>query len=238
MFTILGLSATLYPLITKIETLGFLDKKLPSKKYHPCTFLDLIELIDVRVYKTKGTDPRADVSRVACQIDSSWTQQQVQDWLLNYNRSKMPKESFQLYLKDNVYGNRALPHIFINYCEHLEEKEFSFEELQRLVRTVPTVEHVLSQTPKFSPRAFGFSSQEEFIEFEHALGNLTLLEEKINKAVQNRNPSDKVSSYDRSRFKVTKDLSTRIAKKKRFTKDDIHQRTEELIDYCSKRWWC
>jgi len=238
LFNLLGLSATLYPLITKLETLGILDKKLTGKKFEQFTFLDLIELIDVRVYKTKGTDPRADISRIACQLDSSWTPKQIQDWLLSYNQSKMPKETFQSYLKADVYGNRALPHIFIDISEYLEGRKYTFDELDRLARTTPTIEHILSQTPKFSPRSFGFKDQEEFIEYQHRLGNLAVLEEKINKAVQNKNPSDKVSSYDRSAFKVAKVMSSRIAKNKQFTKNDIEQRTEELTDYCTDRWWC
>ena len=238
LFNILGLSATLYPLITKLETLGVLDSKLTGSKFEKFTFLDLIELIDVRVYKTKGTDPKADISRIAYQLDSSWTQKQIQEELIRYNQSKMSKETFQLYLKSDIYGNRALPHIFIEYSAHLEGRKYTFAELGRLAKTSPTIEHILSQTPKFSPRSFGFKSREEFIEYEHRLGNLTVLEEKINGAVQNKNPSDKVSSYDRSTFKITKVLSSRIAKNKQFTKTDIEQRTEEFTEYCTDRWWC
>ena len=65
-FAILNLSATLYPLAVKLEQLKILDAIVPdvtSPSGMPSTFLDLIELIDVRVYKTRGTDPRADISR-------------------------------------------------------------------------------------------------------------------------------------------------------------------------------
>ncbi len=238
LFSVLGLSATLYPLVAKLEMLGLLDKKLPGKSYNESTFLDLMELIDVRVYKTKGTDPRAEISRVSCQINSSWTQQQIRDWLIGYNRSKMPKESFQLYLKEDVYGNRALPHMFISYCEFLEGQPFDLESLNRIAKTGPTIEHILSQNPKFSASSFGFSNYEEFIEFEHKLGNLTLLEEKLNKAIQNKNPIDKVPSYDKSKLKITKGLSTSIAKQKLFSKDDILKRGEELVKFCTTKWWC
>jgi hypothetical protein len=218
--------------------LEVLDKRLPDKEYNQWTFFDLIELIDVRVYKSKSGESKAEISRTACRLASSWTVKEIQDWLLAYNRNYMPKESFQLYLKSNFYRNQALPHIFIDYCEHLERKKFSFEELTQLTKNSPQIEHILSQTPKFSPRSLGFSNQEDFIEFEHTLGNLTLLEKKINQAVQNRNPRDKVSYYYKSKFIITKVLSTRIAKQKRFTKADIRQRTQELTEYCSNRWWC
>ncbi|MDD2212617.1 MAG: DUF262 domain-containing protein [Clostridia bacterium] len=45
-FSILGLSALLYPLIIRLETRGLLDKNTTTKNL---TFLDLIEIADVRV---------------------------------------------------------------------------------------------------------------------------------------------------------------------------------------------
>ena len=50
--------------------LGILDKPLPldvpTSLNQDQTFLDLLEIIDVRVYKTRGTStPRAQVSRFA-----------------------------------------------------------------------------------------------------------------------------------------------------------------------------
>ena len=38
-FTILGILATLYPLIIKLEALRILEKNLPSKEYKEYTFL-------------------------------------------------------------------------------------------------------------------------------------------------------------------------------------------------------
>lgn len=237
-FNILGLSATLYPLITKLEMLGYLERKLLGKGFDRYTFLDLIELIDVRIYKTKGTDPRAEISRFAYQMNSSLSVKDIQDWLIWYNQSKMPRETFLSFLRQDVYGNRALPHIFIDYSEHLENRKYSLEELMRLSKTTPTIEHIIAQTPKFSPPAFGFENLEEFIEYEHKFGNLTVLEEKFNSAVQNKNPYEKVPSYDRSAFKITKKLSSKIAKQKQFTKNDIQERTEYLTAFCVDRWWC
>ena len=58
MFSILNLSATLYPLIIKLQNLNLLNSKLVGEGRTNYTFFDLVELIDVRVYKTRGTDPR------------------------------------------------------------------------------------------------------------------------------------------------------------------------------------
>jgi hypothetical protein len=215
-----------------------LEEPLIGNMFDQYTFLDLIELIDVRVYKTKGTDPRADISRFAYQLNSSWSVQQIQNWLLWYNRYRMSRETFLSYLRGDIYGNRALPLIFIDYSEYLRKREYSLDELMQLSKTTPTIEHIVASSPKFSPPAFGFNNLEEFIEYEHKLGNLTVLEEKFNKAVQNKNPKEKVPSYDRSAFKITKTLSSKIAKKKQFTKSDIQERTEDLSAFCVDRWWC
>lgn len=238
LFNILGLSATLYPLITKLEMLGHLDSRLEGSDLSKYSFLDLIEMIDVRVYKTKGTDPKAEVSRFAYQLDETWKIKDIQDWLLDYNKSRMPKESFLSFMRADIYGNRALPLMFIDYSEHIAGAKMTYKELLKVSKTRPTIEHIIAQTPKFAPRALGFKNLEDFIEYNHKLGNLTVLEEKINKAVQNKNPNEKVPSYDRSDFGITKNLSSKIAKQKKFTKMDTQERTEELTSFCMDRYWC
>lgn len=61
LFVILNLSATLYPLIVKLQEKGVLEKDLIGPRFMGKRFFDLVELIDVRVYKTRGTDPKADI---------------------------------------------------------------------------------------------------------------------------------------------------------------------------------
>lgn len=237
LFVILGLSATLYPLIVKLEMIDVLDDELPDDDYCEFSFLDLIEIIDVRVYKTRGTDPRAQISKFAYEIDDNSTKKEIQDWLLWFNQKWMSKEEFQTNLYGYIYRNRALPHIFIDYCEELNKSTFSLQELTRIFNKQPTIEHILSQKPKFSYRSHGFKDEQDFLEYEDTLGNLTVLEKKINSAVQNKNPVDKVPYYDKSLFKMTRRVSSNISKNKEFRKGDIKRRTEEIADYCAERWW-
>ena len=112
LFSILQLSATIYPLIVKLETLNLLDKPIPSLDTRT-TFLDLIELIDVRVYKTRGTDPKADIARFTYEV-SKKSKEEIESLLLWFNNRWMSKEEFQAALTSNIFGNRALNHIFIN----------------------------------------------------------------------------------------------------------------------------
>ncbi len=238
LFSILGVSATIYPLLVKMESMGILDKYIPSDDYDKIKYMDLIELIDVRIYKTRGTDPRAEISRFVFSLNEHKTELDIMEWLLWYNRRWMKKEEFQACLNDEITENRALPLIFIEYCEHLQKKKFNIKELKDIVRKQPQIEHILAQAPKFSYKSYGFKNQEDFIENEHTLGNLTLLEKSLNAAARNKNPSEKVPYYDKSGFKMTKKLAAKITKITKLRKPEIQERTKELVTFCMERWWC
>ena len=217
LFVVLNLSATLYPLIVKLESLKLLDKNLETKNYEKFTFYDLIELIEVRVYKTRATDPKADISRLVFDIDKK-RPIDIQNWLLWFNGRWMSKEEFQSRMYGWIFGNRALNHIFINYSESLQKKEYKISELIAISNKNPNIEHILAQTPTFAPRALGFKNKEDFIDFEHNLGNLTILERSLNSSIQNKSAIDKVEAYGKSTFIMTKMIGSEIDTKKTFTK--------------------
>lgn len=235
-FVILNLSATLYPLIIKLQGLGLLDKELTGWGRESFNFYDLIELIEVRVYKTRATDPKADIARLVYGIDIRKAEE-IENWLIWFNGRWMPKEEFQSNLSRGIYGNRALNHIFITYCEHVNKKEYSMVELQDLVNKSPNIEHILSQTPTFDPIALGFDNKEDFIDFEHTIGNLTVLEKGLNSSVQNKNAIDKIDGYGKSLFTMTRMLGSEIDTNKGFNKRTVQKRTRALAEYCVERWW-
>ena len=101
--------------------------------------------------------------------------------------------------------------LFIDYNERLTGNEYSIEELKDIMRINPTIEHILSQTPKFTPKSFGFRDEDEFEEFEGIIGNLTILEKSINSSIQNKDLVEKIKGYDKSIFLMTKKLSTKIS---------------------------
>lgn len=236
LFSILQLSATLYPLIVRLETLNLLDESIPSLGKTHTTFLDLIELVDVRVYKTRGTDPKADIARFTYEV-STKSKEEIESWLLWFNNRWMSKEEFQAALTSNIFGNRALNHIFINYCEVINGSAFSIDEMKEVSGLYPNIEHILSQSPNFDPIAFGFADEEDYINHEHRIGNLSILERVYNSSVQNKAAVDKVDTYDRSYFVVMKEVSNQIYSQRGFNKSDILKRTLKLADYCASRWW-
>jgi uncharacterized protein with ParB-like and HNH nuclease domain len=243
LFVVLNLSATLYPLVTKLEMLNLLENKLTGKNT-ACSltdnsFFDLVELIEVRVYKTRNTDPKADISRLVFQIENK-NSQYIEDWLLWFNTRWMSSEEFQSSLHGGIYGNRALTHIFIDYCESMRrnQRKYTLAELKKFVASSPTIEHILSQTPNFAPRALGFRNKEDFIACEHNIGNLTILEKKLNSRANNLSAIDKVAIYGNSDFEMTKLLGSEIDTNKVFTKTKLQERTKNIADYCIDRWWC
>ncbi len=242
LFVILNISATLYPLIVKLEMLNILEKKLPSLSHNNFTFFDIIEIIDVRIYKTRGTDPRAEISRFTHRISSATALAELEEWLLWYNKQWMSSAEFQMYLTGyNVHGNRALPLIFLYYSEFLSNRSFSILELKKIMQDKklnPTIEHILSQHPKFTLKSHGFKSTEEYREFENTLGNLTLLERSLNSAAQNKSTFDKIPIYDKSKFKMTTEFSSKISANMQFSKANIEARTSELVKYFAAEWWC
>lgn len=236
LFVVLNLSATLYPLIIRLEKFNLLDTHLTGKGREGFNFFDLVELIEVRVYKTRGTDPKADIARLVYAMENM-NSESIENWLVWFNNRWMPREEFLSNLSRAIYGNRALNHIFITYSEQINKRDFSITEMQDMVSKIPNIEHILSQTPAFDPIALGFDSKEDFVDYEHYLGNLTVLEKGLNSSVQNKNALDKVDGYGRSSFPMTKMLASEIDTYKGFIKTDLLSRTKMLADYCLNRWW-
>ena len=166
-----------------------------------------------------------------------YTEEQIQEFLIWFNARWMSKEEFQSALAKNVYGNRALPYIFITYCEEIEKHQFALETLKNFVAKSPNIEHTLSQTPNFDPVAIGFKDKEDFVDFEHDLGNLTILEKSFNSSIHNRNVLDKVDTYNKSVFVMTRKLASQISSSKSFGKNDVISRTQILLDFCLNKWW-
>jgi len=232
-FSILGLSATLYPILVTLENKGLLNKKINIQNWENYTFFEMIRNIDIRVYKTRGTDPRADILRYTYEISNNdnITDIEIANWLDWFNRRWMSSQEFSAKLNTEIYGNAALPYLFLKYCEYLEKKEYSLDELKLIKTKSPTIEHILSQHPNFSVTAYGFKDEEEYAEYEHMLGNLTILEKKLNSAARDKTPIEKAAIYENSVFKMSKEISSYISISGKFAKNDILNITQKLSSF-------
>jgi len=101
----------------------------------------------------------------------------------------------------------------------------------------PTIEHILSQNPKFKPRVYGFNNEEDFQDYKNLLGNLTLLEKKINSSINNDDLVEKLNGYSTSKFKMTSIFATSLSTTKTFKKKDLQIRGQQLVEDFAKRWW-
>lgn len=236
LFSILGLSAAYYPAITQLEKNGFLGVTLPSKKI---TILKMVEIIDVRVMKIREYAGKKHIANFAFSLNNeSWDIQRIENHLSWFNSHEISNERFKDYLTNYNYYKQTglLRTIFIDHCERLRSKAYSIEQLKKIMESEPTIEHILSQTPKFKPRAFGFKGDDDFEDHKNLIGNLTLLEKKINSSISNDDLPEKVKGYSTSKFQITSILATSIATTMTFKKSDVIERGQTLVDKFAD-WW-
>ena len=237
LFVPLGLAARLYPLIVRLHEKEILFNKVFEDGRSQARFVDLVELIDVRVYKTRGTDPKADIARLVHRI-GRMSNDEIRDNLLAFNQNWMPIEMFSNNLSRSAYGNQALQYIFLTYSEKIDGRTYGIEDVKRILQEQPNIEHILAQTPGFDPQAFDFLDAEEFESLQHSIGNLVSLEKKYNSEVKNKVPVEKTSTYARSMISAARKIGTSINVNLHFKKADLEARAEELVAFCKERWWC
>lgn len=91
------------------------------------------------------------------------------------------------------------------YVDALRLGKTSAEELEQYTQTAVEIEHIMPQT---CPCKSDYSiTDEEFDVYINRLGNLTLLENTINKSIQNDSYSIKSQAYKQSKFYLTSALS-------------------------------
>lgn len=222
MFSFLGLSAAVYPLVISLESEGLGDGDL----------LRAMEALDLRVYKVRGTNPRADlykdtISRVKLRPNTNEIHRGIKSFVEDFMRDT----EFQTYLDRSMYGNPAVKYILWEFEKHqtpsLDEWDIAFYNgLQ--------VEHIFPVEPTFSFPAYEFE-EAEYLDNIHRLGNLTLLEESINKRIGNAIPKSKVVDYQKSKVPGTQKLGYDIDNRG-FCKGDIASRNDEIVEFCLQRW--
>lgn len=236
LFSVLGLSARLYPLIIRLETRNLLNHRVQHSI--ASTMLDLIEVADVRVYKVRGTDSRADMSYLARDA-KHLKPHDIEAKLVSFVNNFMSDAEFPRRLNSDIYPNVVLKYIFTEYNEHLLDREYTLQELIKQSETVPTVEHIFSREERFDFPNFGFGTLEEYNDRVNMLGNLTLLEKAINSQCHNRTPGQKISEnlYGKSIFEDAKRVSAEIMNRgSAFVKTDVEDRTRRIAKFCMGRW--
>ncbi|MHB8253871.1 MAG: HNH endonuclease family protein [Acidiferrobacter sp.] len=243
LWVIQDLSATLYPLVIRLHTMGWVES---VGSEDPRTLLQLVELTDLRVFKLRRSNPQADMFRITRALAVSSVDQVAQE-LIRFCRQLMPDTLIATRLVDaGIYNNPGLKRMLLQVEElarvAVNVPALALDALKDLNRDGLTVEHVLSQDPgdSFHVSHYEFSSNEDYEQNRHRLGNLLLLESRINSACRNRTVEDKMSAsnlYPRSKLCAVQALSARHAGSgKRFGKATLGQRSLELAQIVMDRW--
>jgi len=225
LFSFLGLNTRVYPLIISLQVEGILDQRM----------LDVIESLDLRVYKVRGTDPRAGLySDTISEIKRKPDPALIRSNIKNFTNDFMSDTEFRNYLNGNMYGNEATKYIL---WEYEKSQEPSFDDCNYDTYKILQKEHIYAPGlwNTLNLKALGFKDSMEYLQDANRFGNLCLLEEGINKRIWNKIPKIKSTDYQQSGVPGTKKLGYHISNQD-FTKSDIDHRTEQIMNFCMSRW--
>ena len=128
----------------------------------------------------------------------------VNDWKMN-NKSnflRLGLNSMQQYRIKFILGKITA------YVDALRLGKTAVEDLTVYTQTAVEIEHIMPQT--CTDKARYNLDEEEFAVYIHRLGNLTLLENSINKSIHNDNYASKSIAYKQSKFYITSSLSALV----------------------------
>lgn len=243
LFVIGDLAATLYPLTIRLAMRGVLRESIPAAK--DMTLMQLIEIADLRVFKLRGTNPQRDIlslTKIAGEKSIQEIAQSLGSFVLNF----MDDGLFESRLsQENLYRNPGLLRILIAWEEkqRLEEKKeaLSVDVLVNLVQMGQTIEHILPQEPSFDIKEYGFDNAELYNNYLHRLGNLALLEKRLNSACNNQTIETKMSDqklYRTSKYESTKSLAAAgtLLRLPPYSRNEIEKRGIELAKFSVAEW--
>jgi hypothetical protein len=251
LWVVQDLSATLYPLIIHLHLKGWTGS---AGTCDPRTLAELLALVDLRVFKLRGTNPQAGIFNITQYIgttpvntdqEKSFVINKVASDLIAFCKKFMPDHLMMICLDEDMYRNPAMQRILLQIDEDsriaVGENALGLEALVQLVRGGLTVEHVLPQNnTNFNATSYGFLDQADYALLNHRLGNLLLIEASINSACSNKTVAEKVieqnlyiSSTLRSVHRFVAECATRTPQ---FGKRTLLGRTKGIADAIVRKW--
>lgn len=213
-FRFLEFTATLYPLIIRLYMQGKLDD-----------VLDLLESIEVRVYKLRGTNPIADMYWLSSYVAEHEPDiDDIKMGLNNFGEKFVNNHVFGNYLDNEIYNNGSVKYILSEY----NGEDLTYETYKDL-----QVEHIFSKEPNYDVTAYGFT--EDYGYEKNRFGNLGLLEQSLNKGLGNLPPINKIIGYLNSQITETRNLAGEI-RKGNFSKINVDNRRQKIVTFCLDRF--
>jgi hypothetical protein len=216
-------SASVYPLLIAAQSAGYLDAEL----------LHAIGILDLRVYKVRGTNPMADLYRNAVSRLKTGSRSAILSSVLGYCRSFGADHELDNILRGHVYGQGFTKYVLWTFAVFQDPE---VDALDYELFADCQLEHVLPQDAStFDSTTFGFESDEEYEAAKHSLGNLTPLEKRLNQRAQNVPPVGKAMVYADSRIASNRVLGTRI-RAAGFKRQTQSERTDEIVRFFKAQW--
>ena len=213
-FRYLEFTATLYPLLVRLYMQGKLNDLLP-----------ILESIEVRVYKLRGTNPIADMYWLSSHItENDLTVDEIRNHLINFSEKFVNNHVFGTYLDGAIYGNGAVKYILSEYSNDNHDIAI-YKDFQ--------VEHVFSKEPNYDVTSYGFADDYDYE--KNRLGNLGLLEKSLNIGLGNLPPINKVGGYLNSTNTEIRNLAGEI-QKGHFNKTNVDDKRKSIVDFCITRF--
>jgi len=220
MFQYMGFTATMYPLLVRL----FEQKKIDK-------LFQILEAAEIRVYKLKNTNPRKAMYTLSSTVtENDLTIEQLHHEISGFVSSFLNDYAFDLLLRDGIDNKIPL----VKYVLYELNKTENAQELPLARYRDLQVEHIFCRTPNFKGlKKYGFANKEVYDVDITKLGNLTLIESKLNKLVDNFHPTDKIEGYQKSKFTNTHTISGIL---KDFSKTTINERTNVLSELIKTRF--
>lgn len=218
-----GVSASVYPLLIGLNARGMLDDRM----------LGAVSILDLRVYKVRGTDPRAWLYKEAVsKLRSAVTYEQVYGVIIGFTRWFGSDSELDGYLRQAVYRQ---PYVRFVLWEMATATSSGLDAPTDALFSTCQVDHILPQKPMIDVTTCGFATEDDYFSQINRFGNLCLLDEALNEGAGNVSLAVKADYYVRSGLEATRVMGHRLAETG-FGREDIEKRGESVIDFFHKRW--
>ena len=215
-FQYMEFAATLYPVIVILFQKGMLED---------C--FDLLETIEIRIYKLRGTNPRSKIYRMASDMNAEDIDlEEVRGKLVDF-AYLMNDRAFESYMDYPIDSKRG----FLRYAFYMMNNEEFNQNISLSEYRNMQVEHIFSRTPNFQVESFGYDSHIDYENELNRMGNLTLLEAELNNSdlVKNLAPKEKTEGYNNSGFRMTQSLISELPKFDKTYVESRHQKLKQKI---------
>lgn len=218
-----GVSASVYPLLIGLKARGMLDDRM----------LDAVSILDLRVYKVRGTDPRAWLYKEAVsKLRSAVNYEQAYGAIIGFTRWFGNDSELDGYLRQAVYRQ---PYVRFVLWEMVTAMSSGLDVPADELFFTCQVDHILPQKPMIDVATCGFATEDDYFSQINRFGNLCLLEEALNEGAGNVSLAVKANYYTLSGLKATRVMGHRLAETG-FGREDIEKRGESVINFFRKRW--